>query len=139
MTSFPPPRGSQRLPPTGSPAARREPEEIGTIIARWLRKNRVAERANEEGIYQAWKEIVGEEIASQTRVVKCTGGVLTVEVASAPLLLELSGYYREGILESLRADPRFAGIHSISFRAGALPPRSLRGDDKEGTKDWKKV
>jgi len=115
----------------------REPEEIGKIIARWLRKNRVSERANEEGIYQFWKEIVGEEIASQTRVVKCSGGVLTVEVASAPLLLELSGYYREGILESLRADSRFAGIQKILFRAGSggeVPFRNMRKEPRIGKK-----
>ncbi len=115
-----PPTGNRRLP-QGSPTTRREPEEIGTIITRWLRKNRVAERVNGEGIYQTWKEIVGEEIASQTRVVKYAGGILTVEVASAPLLLELSGYYREGILESIRAEPRFAGIQDIRFRAGTVP------------------
>ena len=115
-----PPTGDRRLP-GGSAKPRREPEEIGTIIARWLRKNRVEERVNEDGIYGYWKQVVGEEIAGQTRVVKWVGGVLTVEVASAPLLLELSGYYREGILESIRAQPEFRGIRDIRFRAGTVP------------------
>src|SRR5262245_40762439 len=131
-----PPSGDRRNS-GGSAKPRREPEEIGVILARWLRKNRVAERTNEEGIYQYWKEIVGEEIASQTRVVKCAGGVLTVEVASAPLLLELSGYYREGILESIRAQPECSGIHELRFRAGAVPAPAAR--EQEGTKDWKKA
>lgn len=136
MTSGPP-TGNRRLP-QGSPTTRREPEEIGTIIARWLRKNRVTERVKGEGIYQSWREIVGEEIASQTRVVKCVGGVLTVEVASAPLLLELSSYYREGILESIRAEPRFAGIQDIRFRAGASCHTSGGAGDSGTIEDLRK-
>ena len=123
----PSPGLSPRSPGGGSPGGkpRREPEEIGAILSRWLRKNRVAERSKEEGIFQYWKEIVGEEIASQTRVVKCAGGILTVEVASAPLLLELSGFYREGILESIRARPECGGIHDLRFRAGTAVPNPL--------------
>ena len=103
-------------------ASRRgEPEKIGTILARWLSNQRVSERLKDDGIYRAWREIVGEEIGALTRVVKCVGGVLTVEVGSAPLLEELSTYRRKEILDSIRSWPEFGGIYQIRFRAGGTP------------------
>jgi len=95
-----------------------EPEEIGQILSRWLSKNRVKERLNKESIYGYWKRVVGEEIASSTRVVRYAGGILTVEVSSAPLLNELATYHKEDILESIREQEKFQGIRDIRFRAG---------------------
>lgn len=96
----------------------REPEEIRAIVERWLSRNQVSRRLGEEGIYRRWPEVVGEEIAARTRVLRCAGGVLTVEVASAPLLQELSAYHRESILASIRAREDLQGIREIRFRAG---------------------
>jgi hypothetical protein len=96
-----------------------EPEELGAILTRWLSATQAAERLGEDGIFQKWRDIVGEDVGAATRVVKCAGGVLTVEVASAPLLNELSSFRREEILELVRAREEFRGIHDIRFRAGA--------------------
>jgi hypothetical protein len=105
---------------------RKEPEAIGAIIGRWINARRFSEELNQEGIHRRWGEVVGEEVSAQTRVVKCTGGILTVEVASAPLLLELSAYYRREILESIRAQPEFRGIQDLRFRAGSIVKEGKR-------------
>ena len=66
-----------------------------------------------------WNEVVGEELTRWTRVVRYRGGVLTVEVDSSPLLAELSGFAREGLLEHLAAQG-LEGIHELKFKPGAM-------------------
>jgi predicted nucleic acid-binding Zn ribbon protein len=68
-----------------------------------------------------WREIAGERIASQTRVLGLKNGVLTVGVATSPLLSELSAFHHEHLLEQLRARQGTA-IRDLRFRRS---PRSL--------------
>jgi predicted nucleic acid-binding Zn ribbon protein len=107
--------GPLKAPPMDEHAA----EDISSIISRWLVRSRARERLGKSSIFGRWPEIVGEEIASSTRPVRLAGGVLTVEVASAPLLQELSTYRRREILEALRTRPEFRTIRDIRFRAGS--------------------
>lgn len=95
-------------------------EPIGTILDRWLRRERVRRRFDPSGVFRRWKEVVGETIASRTRVTDLDGGVLVVEVNSAVLLQELSTFYREEILESLREIEEFGSIRDIRFRVGSF-------------------
>jgi hypothetical protein len=97
---------------------KREPEEIGAILSRWLSAKRVRERLRPDSIFECWRDIVGEEIAASSRAIKYSRGVLTVEVSSPPLLTELATYHRKGILESIRARPGFEGMQDIRFKAG---------------------
>ena len=98
----------------------REPESIQTILERWLRVNKVSRRIDREGIYARWQEVVGDEIASHTRVIDVKGGILYVEVDSAPLLQELATYNRQQILEGVRKIGEFGNIQDIRFRAGVF-------------------
>jgi predicted nucleic acid-binding Zn ribbon protein len=90
------------------------------IVGRWLQAHQVAVRLDPGSIYQRWKEVVGESIAEHTRVIGLSGGVLLVEVDSAPLLHELSTYYRRELLDSLRQLGDLPAIQEIRFRAGSL-------------------
>ena len=85
-----------------------------------MKENKARSRSAEHSIFGMWKEIVGPEIASHTRVIDVQGGQLTVEVDSAPLLNELSTYFRKDILESIRQVEELRGVHSLRFRAGAF-------------------
>jgi hypothetical protein len=73
-----------------------------------------------EGLSQRWKEVVGDEIASQTRIIDLRGGTLVVEVRSAALLQELSTYYLSEILESLRERDGCGEVKEVRFRAGSF-------------------
>jgi len=99
---------------------RGEMTSIDKVLKHWLKQNQVSARVNEESIFQRWQEIVGDEIASRTRVIEVGGGELVIEVSSAPLLNELSTYYRQEILESVRKIEEFRGIHKLRFRAGSF-------------------
>jgi predicted nucleic acid-binding Zn ribbon protein len=107
----------------------RGPEPVAAILKRWLSTQSLPQRLKEEGIYGGWRAVVGEEIAAQTRVAKLSGGVLTVEVSSAPLLQELSSYLKEEILGAIRSHPEFGGIREIRFRPGqgqAQPTQAVK-------------
>jgi hypothetical protein len=95
-------------------------EYLTDLLKRWLRKNHVRERADPSAAYNLWKEVVGEEIAARTRVVDMSQGELVVEVDSAPLLNELSTYYRSEILETLKGHEEFKGVQKLRFRAGTF-------------------
>jgi Dna[CI] antecedent, DciA len=107
------------------------PEDIGAILSRWLKSGQVKERLRGEGIFQRWPEIVGLERAALSRVVRCAGGVVTVEVASAPLLHELGTYLREDVLRAIRERPELGPIHEVRFRAGAAPGAAEPARDRE--------
>lgn len=93
---------------------------IDQVLKHWLKQHKVSARVKEESIFQRWTEIVGDEIAANTRVIEVGGGELVIEVNSAPLLNELSTYYRQEILESIRKIEEFGGIHKLRFRAGSF-------------------
>ncbi len=111
---------SESRAPAGGAVRRDEhaTEEIGAILSRWLVRSRARERLGSGSIFGRWPEIVGEDIAAATRVVRAAGGILTVEVASAPLLQELATFRRREVLDAIRSRPEFAGFRDIRFRAG---------------------
>lgn len=85
-----------------------------------MKETRISDRLDPEGLFQRWKEVVGDEIASQTRIVSAEKGELVVEVGSAALLNELATYRKQEILEALAAREEFRGIRRLRFRAGSL-------------------
>ncbi len=103
-------------------------EPIEVVLDRWLRRNRAHTRIDTGSLYRRWSDVVGEAVATQSRVVDLTAGVLVVEVDSAPLLQELSTYYREEILASLRRLDCAENITDIRFRAGVGSTGRKAGD-----------
>ena len=84
-----------------------------------MNDKRSAKRASRDSMLRRWKDVVGEEVASHTTLVDLNAGELLVEVDSAPLLNELSTYFRKEILESLQCVEEFRGVRKLRFRAGA--------------------
>ncbi len=94
------------------------PEVLEDILRRWLKENSLDTTLGRAQLESCWKDTVGEEVADRTRIVDLRGGTLVVEVDSAPLLGELSAYYREEIMSSLRQSEGFPNFQNIRFRAG---------------------
>ena len=94
------------------------PEVLEDILRRWLKENSLDTTLGRAQLENCWKDTVGEEVADRTRIVDLRGGTLVVEVDSAPLLGELSAYYREEIMSSLRQSEGFPNFQNIRFRAG---------------------
>lgn len=96
------------------------PEILEVILRRWLKKHNIDATLGRDEIDRCWEDTVGIEIAGRTRVVDLRGGTLVVEVDSAPLLGELSAYYRKEIIQSLRQSVDFPNLRDIRFRAGSF-------------------
>ena len=94
------------------------PEVLEDILRRWLKENSLDTTLGRAQLEKCWKDTVGDEVADRTRIVDLRGGTLVVEVDSAPLLGELSAYYREEIMSSLRQSEGFPNFQNIRFRAG---------------------
>lgn len=72
----------------------------------------------EHDFFTRWKDVVGEPLASQTRPLRISGGVLWVHVESAALRHHLT-YFAPKILENIRARVPGAEIYSIRFTINA--------------------
>ena len=94
------------------------PEVLEDILRRWLKENSLDTTLGRAQLESCWKDTVGDEVAERTRIVDLRGGTLVVEVDSAPPLGELSSYYREEIMSSLRQSEGFPNFQNIRFRAG---------------------
>ena len=99
-------------------ASGKGPEVLEDILRRWLKENSLDTTLGRAQLESCWKDTVGDEVADRTRIVDLRGGTLVVEVDSAPLLGELSAYYREEIMSSLRQSEGFPNFQNIRFRAG---------------------
>ena len=99
-------------------ASGKGPEVLEDILRRWLKENSLDTTLGRAQLESCWKDTVGDEVADRTRIVDLRGGTLVVEVDSAPLLGELSSYYREEIMSSLRQSEGFPNFQNIRFRAG---------------------
>ena len=93
---------------------------VPDLVKQWLKENRVAQRLATESLFARWREVVGDEISSHTRVVDVVRGELLVEVDSAPLLNELATYYSQEILASVKGFQEFRGVSGIRFRSGSF-------------------
>lgn len=101
-------------------AARGGLATIQEVLKRWLKENRASKHACNDKLMESWRQAVGPEIAIHTRLAEFSRGELLVEVDSAPLLNELSTYFRKEILESLRRHEELKGIQRIRFRSGSF-------------------
>lgn len=92
--------------PSENDRARGGSDQLGFLIARFLRGTTVGRSAALIALEEAWKATVGPELASDTRVSSFKDGTLRIEVRGSPLLQELSTFYRDSLLTSLREKNR---------------------------------
>ena len=100
-----------------------EPQVLGDILAGVLKEIAPVRRGGRgsdptvglQEVQEVWSGVVGKDIDLLTRVVRYRGGVLTVEVPSAPLKAELESFAREQLLDDLNASG-LQGAHELRFR-----------------------
>jgi predicted nucleic acid-binding Zn ribbon protein len=95
-----------------------EAQSFGEVLVRLLKSKRFYEKGRYGRLVDAWREVVGEAIAARTSIRAFEHGRLTVEVADAVLLHELSGFMREALLEELRRRPGGEDVAELRFRLG---------------------
>jgi len=91
---------------------------LGDAIASYLSKSGIVRQLGASSIQGIWSETVGEEIAGHTRVTSLRGGVLRIEVDSAPWLHDLRSFHQDELLDALRERLKGRTLKEITFRIG---------------------
>jgi len=93
----------------------KKPEEIGSVIISMVTGMGMSSKLKTSGIFNHWKEIVGEEIAKRTSPERLVRGILYISVSSSTWANELS-LMSVQLIEKINA---FAGeqvVKTIRFR-----------------------
>ena len=99
-----------------TPGRAKGPERVGDILERVLKESGILDRQQEEDLVQAWKDVAGEDVAEYATIHSFRGGVVTVGVMAAPLLMELERYRKEELLKGLRERLRGVFVAELRFR-----------------------
>jgi len=92
------------------------PQHISGAISKVIALRGLARRNSVAQFEEAWREIAGESIASQTRVVVLRNRVLHIDVNNAALLGELSSFHKPSLTKRLRTVVGPSVISDIKFR-----------------------
>jgi hypothetical protein len=98
-----------------------EVSPIGALLARWLSQKQLTAELRPYQIVGRWRELVGERIAARTRPRGRKDGVLTVAVASASWLNELS-FLRTDLVARINEILGEGWVRSVRLVAGPVQP-----------------
>lgn len=93
--------------------------KFGAVLKKLLKTKRFYEKSKYGALSEAWRKVVGEEIASSTKIVSHQHGVVRVEVDSSVLLQELSGFMKQTILQELQQTSGGEDVAEIRFCLGS--------------------
>ncbi len=102
-------------------------EPVGATVPAVLKSMGLEREWRQHAVTEKWPEVVGPQIAAQTRPAFMNRGVLTVYVSHPAWLSDLQRFHRNTILERLqRALPK-ENIRSIRFQISPNDPTAERG------------
>ncbi|PTY00630.1 hypothetical protein DB345_00580 [Spartobacteria bacterium LR76] len=90
---------------------------VSDALKKLLPKLGLSERLNEQEIQNAWKDIVGEFLASHSVPSAVREGVLTVQVLQPTVRYELDRTWKPQILQKLQARFGAKAIREVRFRS----------------------
>ena len=122
MSGAPMPGRAWRRPASALPPRGVEP--LAEVVGRVMGKVSGKRVRVEEQVASAWRQVVSDEVAAQTRPAGLRGGVLTVEVDNSVLLHELAGFHKAVLLDALRELVHRVYVQDLRFRLG--PARSAQ-------------
>ena len=104
------------LPETPFPRDTARP--IGDSLAKVMKGLGLSERLNEEDVFRAWKEIVGDFFALHSAPHRLKEGVLYVNVLQPTVHFELERVWKRDILATLKARFGARVVRDMRFRLG---------------------
>lgn len=97
-----------------------EPQPLSIALAELIALRGFARVRSDDELRTAWKRVAGEELARQTNPQQISRGVLTIAVASAPLLNELVSFQSADLLRRLKELVPHLKIKNLKFRLSGL-------------------
>ncbi|MFH1422318.1 MAG: DUF721 domain-containing protein [Planctomycetota bacterium] len=75
--------------------------KIGEAVDKYLKKSGYKKLLKHEEIWRKWSEIIGEDIAEQTKISRFSKGVLTIDVNSSALMFEMKSFLSKSVIVKL--------------------------------------
>lgn len=88
---------------------------LGAVLDALLRSLGIEQQVEQYKIFDAWNEVVGEQVAKVSKPERIRNGTLIVSVTNAPWRAELT-FRKKEILEKIRATLNSNSITDIIFR-----------------------
>ncbi|MBN1612831.1 MAG: DUF721 domain-containing protein [Deltaproteobacteria bacterium] len=102
-------------------------QRLGDILPQVLRKRRIALNLDDLQVLRLWDEVVGPQIAAQTRAHTVRGDMLFVKVANSVWMQQLH-FLKGEILESLHRKLGKRSVGNIYFYIGDVGRRSSESE-----------
>lgn len=99
---------------------RRAPQRMGDVVAQLMARRGYARVLSQDQYNDTWREIVGEDIARQTRTGQLKRSVLEVFVQNSVLMQELT-FRKSELLQRLQKQFSDHKIKEIRFKVAAVP------------------
>ena len=98
----------------------RDPQQLSFALAELIALRGFARVRSEDELQTAWKSIMGESHAGQTRPLQVVRGTLTVSVETAPLLNELVSFQSAELLGRLKQQFPHLNVKRLKFRLSGM-------------------
>lgn len=105
--------------PSPPPAQPRTAEQhLAHVLPGLMTRLGLEQLTQQRMIVDAWRDLVGEDIARYAQPTRIQRGVLTVSVNNSVWLQELSRYHKSAILQKIAARFNPSPVKDIVFRCG---------------------
>ena len=101
----------------------REPQRVGSILERALKKMSLDGKLKEQEIWNVWNRVTGEHVARHAQPDFMRNGILFVRVSTSSWMHQLS-YMSQGIMEALNQRLGAPIVREIRFKLGDIVPSS---------------
>ena len=101
--------------------ARRNPQRVGAILEKTLKKMSLDRKLKEHEIWNVWNSVVGEHVSRHAQPDFMRNKILFVKVSSSPWMQQLH-YMGMGIVEALNKVLGTHIIEEIRFKLGEVDP-----------------
>ncbi len=102
--------------------ARRNPQRVGAILEKTLKKMSLDRKLKEHEIWNVWNSVVGEHVSRHAQPDFMRNKILFVKVSSSPWMQQLH-YMGVGIVEALKKRLGTHIIEEIRFKLGEVDPQ----------------
>jgi hypothetical protein len=100
---------------------KREPDHIGALLQRWIRKNKLGDDLLRHTLRLRWPEVVGKRLAARTRPETLYRGRLKVVVANSSWLNELT-FMRQEIISRITEVMGRPVVRELDLKLGRPRP-----------------
>ncbi|NIS60958.1 MAG: DUF721 domain-containing protein [Proteobacteria bacterium] len=101
--------------------ARRNPQRVGAILEKTLKKMSLDRKLKEHEIWNVWNSVVGEAVSRHAQPDFMKNKILFVKVSSSPWVHQLH-YMGKGICEALNERLGTHIVEEIRFKLGEVDP-----------------